>query len=428
MTQSNSPRNVRILRARVVLPMAGPPIPDGAVVIRGRRIQAVGRWRELCAGRGPKEDLGEVLLLPGLINAHCHLDYTHMAGQFPPPKLFSDWLKSITMVKASWSRADYAASWITGARMLMETGVTTVADVEAAPELLPDLWDATPLRVVSFLEMIGLTGRRTPKQIVREALGKAATLRHNRSSVGLSPHAPYSTTPDLLRLTARAARRKGCLVCTHVAESASEYEMFVHGRGQMFEWLRRSGRDMSDCGRGSPVRRLEHAGMLAGNTIAIHANYLGKGDAAILGRRGASVAHCPRSHAYFGHQPFPLLTLLRAGVNVCLGTDSLATVLKSRPRSTELNLFEEMRVLAASQPTVSARTIVRLATVNGARALGLAGQAGVLSPGALADLIALPCAAKEGDWYETILEHHAKVGASMIEGQWVIAPSSASRP
>jgi len=142
MTASLYPRlstiNSQLLfRARVVLPVSQPPIREGAVLVSGERIAAVGRWRDLSAhNRRQTIDLGEAVLMPGLVNAHCHLDYTDMAGQFPPPKVFSDWLKLITETKAGWSYSDYAQSWLNGARMLVRTGTTSVADIEAVPELL----------------------------------------------------------------------------------------------------------------------------------------------------------------------------------------------------------------------------------------------------------------------------------------------------
>ena len=103
---------------------------------------------------------GEVVLLPGLVNAHCHLDYTDMAGELPPPRTFTDWIPLITAAKTAWGYSDYARSWLRGAHMLLRNGTTTVADIEAMPDLLPELWDATPLRVFSFLEMTGIRARR----------------------------------------------------------------------------------------------------------------------------------------------------------------------------------------------------------------------------------------------------------------------------
>ena len=135
--------------------MGRPPIEDGAVSIAGNRILAVGRWADQ-PDRREVVDLGESILLPGLINAHCHLDYTHMAGHIPPPKSFTDWIKAMVALKSAWSYTEFAASWLSGAQMLLRTGVTTVADIEAVPELIPDLWSSTPLRVISFRELINL--------------------------------------------------------------------------------------------------------------------------------------------------------------------------------------------------------------------------------------------------------------------------------
>jgi cytosine/adenosine deaminase-related metal-dependent hydrolase len=312
--------------------------------------------------------------------------------------------------------------------MLLRSGTTTVADIEAVPDLLPQVWEATPLRVLSLLEMIGLTRRRAPAAILQDAVDRIGALGATRFRAGLSPHAPWSTVPELLRLSARAARRHGWLLCTHVAESALEYEMFVRGRGEMFRWLERSTRDMSDCGLGSPVEHLEHCGVLGGNLLAVHVNYLGMRDAALLGQRKVHVVHCPRSQVYFRHDPFPLGRLARAGVNICLGTDSLASVVTSRRQRVELNMFEEMRTLAGKHDRLSAQAILRMATVNGARALGMAGRVGELSAKAFADLIAVPFAGNAAEACDAVLQHRGDVAASMIAGRWAVAPTAIEVP
>jgi cytosine/adenosine deaminase-related metal-dependent hydrolase len=412
-----------ILRARTVLPVSQPPMENGAVVISGNRIRAVGSWTDIRPHtQGGIFDLGEVILLPGLVNAHCHLDYTDMAGQLPPPKTFTDWIHLMISAKAQWEHSDYARSWLNGARQLLHTGATTVGDIEIVPELLPDVWHGTPLRVFSFLEMTGIRARREPEEILREAVEKIDSLSHPRCSASLSPHAPYSTTPELLRRSARLAQTRGWRLCTHVAESEQEFEMFRHARGQMFDWLRRNARDMSDCGLGSSVEHLARNKILGENLIAIHVNVLARGDAALLGKHRVHVVHCPRSHGYFGHPPFPRKQLARAGVNVCLGTDSLATVRKMGKPKPELSLFEEMRALAASDPKLAPAEILRMATVNGAKALGLAGQIGELSKNALADLIAIPAAVKISDACRVVLAHTGPVVASMIGGRWAVLP------
>ena len=158
---------------------------DGAVLIAGKRIAAVGRWPDFSArDRKQAVDLGQAVLMPGLVNAHCHLDYTNMAGQFPPPRAFADWLKLITETKAGWGYTDYAESWLNGARMLLRTGTTSVADIEAVPELLPRVWRETPLRVFSFLEMIGIKGGCQPQTVVQEAAERLGALKGFRGRPG----------------------------------------------------------------------------------------------------------------------------------------------------------------------------------------------------------------------------------------------------
>lgn len=419
----SDPGSDLLLRARLALPLAQPPIPDAAVLVRHGRIRALGRWRDL-APHKPKHtlDLGEVILMPGLVNAHCHLDYTDMAGHFPPPRVFSDWLKLITEAKAGWNRSDYLQSWTRGAEMLLRTGTTTVADIEAVPELLPEVWSSTHLRVYSLIEMIGIRGQRQPQVIVAEALARLAALKPAQGGVGLSPHAPYSTVPRLLELGGSAARRRRWPLSIHVAESALEYQMFTQARGTMFDWLQRSGRDMCDCGRGSPVQHLQRCGALGRSLLAAHANYLARTDPALLARHQVSVVHCPRCHDYFHHDKSPLRRLLKAGVNVCLGTDSLASVLKSRGQHVELSLFEELRTLSRRAPWLSPRKAVTMATLNGARALGLQGRVGQLAPRAYADLITIPFTGKARDAYAAVAQQSNHVAASMIGGRWAIAP------
>jgi cytosine/adenosine deaminase-related metal-dependent hydrolase len=422
---SNGTATSKLLRARIVLPISRPPIKDGAVLVSGDRIVAVGRWKEIAehATRNTEHvDLGDSILLPGLINAHCHLDYTDMAGTIPPQKSFTDWIKLITAAKSEWSYSEFAESWLRGAKMLLRTGTTTVADFENVPELLPDVWTATPLRVISFLELTGVRSRRDPRLILNEAVARIDSLSHERSKISLAPHAPYSTIPDLLKLCAETARKRGWNLSIHVAESAQEFDMFMRRRGEMFKWLKRSQRDMSDCGKRSPVQHLRECGALGKNVLAVHANYLGRRDIELLKKNNASVAHCPRSHLYFQHRKFPFAALAKARINICLGSDSLATVIKTRRQSVELNMFEEMRAFTKAHPRVPAKTILQMATINGARALGLAKQTGEISKARFADFIAIPAKTKLTEAYEAVLHHLGDVTSSMIAGRWVLKP------
>jgi cytosine/adenosine deaminase-related metal-dependent hydrolase len=402
------------------VPIRRPALADGAVVISGKRIRAVGRWEAIRKEySGPVVDLGDSALLPGLINAHCHLEYTNLAGEFLPPRHFSDWLKLIVAAKGLRSNADFAAAWQSGATQLLQSGTTTVADIVALPDIQPQ---PTPLRVVSFLEMTGVKSKQPPAQLVAATAARIKSLRATGRLAGFSPHAPYSTTPALLRRSAQTARRHRWRTTTHVAESSEEFEMFTHARGKLYDWLKQQ-RDCTDCGQNSPLRHLAHAGLLGPNFLAVHVNCLAAGDAAWLARSNSSVVHCPRSHTFFGHPKFPFKELNAAGINLCLGTDSLASIEGRGPKPPTLNMFSELRAFARKNPGTPAGTILRLATLNGAHALGLAGRAGEISPGAFADLITIPCREKLADVLEAVLHHRGTVTASMIGGAWAITPS-----
>jgi cytosine/adenosine deaminase-related metal-dependent hydrolase len=298
-----------------------------------------------------------------------------------------------------------------------------VVDIEAVPELLPEVWSSTPLRVFSFLEMTGVKSRRNPEEILREAAAKRRSLSPRRGFVGLSPHALYSTTPALLQQTAALARRRRWRLTMHVAESVDEFEMYKDRSGPMFDWLSKQ-RDMSDCGWGTPLAQVARCGLLGPKFLAIHANYLEPRDITALAESQSSVVHCPRSHLYFRHQSFPFRELSAAGVNVCLGTDSLASVKTAARTQPELNLFAEMRAFAQAHPEVAPSEILRMATQAGARALGWQDRIGGLFPHALADLITIPFHGKKEEAGAAVVHHHGPVSASMIDGQWVFPPCS----
>jgi len=407
-----------ILRARTILPVSAPPIENGALATNAGRITDAGSWPDIERRHtGPVVDLGETILMPGLINCHCHLDYTAMAGLLPPLRSFSDWIKSIVALKASWTVRDFEASWQAGAKMLVQNGTTTVLDSEAVPELLPAAAGQTPLRVLSCMELISVRPGRSAAELLADATARVAGWTAERR--GLSPHAPYTTSIDLLRGAARETAERGWLLSTHVAESAEEFEMFAQARGAMYDWLK-SQRDCSDCGARTPVEHLDTAGALSAGLLAVHVNYATAGDITLLARRGVHVVHCPRSHDYFRHQRFSYGAMHEAGINICLGTDSMASVHKRAVEAQQLSQFAEMRVFADEFSAVAPEEILRLVTVNAARAVGLRSEIGELTPNARADLIAIPSTTR--DPFEAVLQHRGAVMASMIGGHWCIPP------
>ncbi len=389
-------------------------IIDGRITEVGGRSQIQPRPGESIT------DLDDHVLMPGLVNSHCHLDYTHMAGMIPPCKGFADWIKAINGVKSSWTDAHFQDSWIDGAQQLLESGTTTVANVESVHALLPAIRFQTPLRVIPFFEVIGIRKERQPQDVLEPALSKAEACRQaGHGQLGLSPHALYSTTPALLEQCQKAARERNWRLMTHLAESADEAQMFEHARGPLFDWLR-DQRNMSDIRNISPIQMAGQAGLLNSDCLAIHANYLAPGDVEWLARSQTSVVHCPRSHAYFRHTPFLHDPLRKAGVNICLGTDSMATVIKDRDWVPTLDMFAESRAYAAYAGLVPASTILAMVTLNPARALGLEGLAGEISPGSWADLVALPCICPAAEAEEEIVNFSGKPSGVMISGQWVV--------
>jgi cytosine/adenosine deaminase-related metal-dependent hydrolase len=410
-----------IVRARCLLPLVSEPVDNGAVVIEDGQIKWLGRWRDCeVPARESILDLGEVVLMPGLVNAHCHLDYTNMAGQIPPPKTFPDWVKNILSFKAHWSFSEFAESWLKGARQLIEHGTTTVADIESVPELPPETWKSTPLRMVSFLEITGVKSQRSADDLLGEAADWIEGWpRDERKEAALSPHALYSTAPDLIRKTAQFAAERDFLVSTHLAESEAEYSMFCDAKGPFFDWLK-GQRKMDDCGHHTPIELVNEYGLLDERLIIVHANYLSSQDIEVVGESGASVVHCPRSHDYFGHTKFRYDELVKAGANVCLGTDSLASSRKIGAQNPELDLWCEMQSFARTYPGVSPREVFQLATRNPAKALRKEGRVGSLAPGAFGDMVALAYGGKVDDARvcEEIL-HGPQVREVLIAGEVV---------
>lgn len=418
-----------LYRARIVLPVTAPPVEDGAVLVSGGTVVAVGRWEDLRRDPRAEEvcDLGDVILMPGLINAHCHLEYTHMAGYLAPPRHFTDWLQGVLALKSGWSFSEFAASWIAGARQLVTRGCTTVMDFEAVPELLPELWHDTPLRVISGIELTGVRAGRRAAEILAEGLGIVDRLTPAPSgkSAVLAPHAPYSTRPELLELCGRVSRDRGWPLACHVSESAEEFEMFCEGGGAMYQWLRPQ-REMMDCGLGSPLRHVAAQGMLGSRTLLIHMNYLAEGDLDLIRGTGTSVVHCPRSHDYFRHAAFPFEDLKRAGVPLALGTDSLLSVRKLGRELPRLDLFAEMQAFHGMNPGVDPAEVLGMATAGSARALGLEGRVGEVKAGAHADLIVLRYQGGIADAYVHAMHHVGDVPGVMIGGQWVVDPAGKS--
>lgn len=401
---------MKLFRARLVLPVASPRIEDGAVAVEGARIAAVGSTRELEARYGGEvHDLGEVVLLPGLINAHCHLDYTVMRGAILNAGSFAAWIRRLNAIKRTLTPEDFIASVNSGFGELVEWGTTSVLNIESFPELLPSL-GRPPLRTWWFYELLDVRNRIDTEEVVLGALSFFEDRPGWLGGVGLSPHAPYTTSLQLYGLARQCAEKYHMPFMTHLAESREEMEMFVGRRGELFDFLEELGRDMSDTGNRTPLAQLLRAGALPKNAILAHMNELTEGDIDLLALqgRGFHVVHCPRTHAYFSRPRFGYEKLRAIGIPVSLGTDSCAS-------SPSLNLFEEMRVFSGNFPAVPPQEILEMVTLNPGQAVG-GGCLGLLREGALADLIAVPFTGKREAAYETLVHNRIPPTLVMVNG------------
>src|SRR5258705_4722754 len=237
-----------IIRARMVVTMDGAPIENGAVAVSGNRIVDVGRFDDIKTRNvGNAVDLGEQALLPGLINAHCHLDYTCLRAKIPPQKSFTDWIRSINAEKAKLAPKDYVASINEGLAEAKRFGTTAIANLTAFPELISQV--QPPIRTWWFAELIDI---RAPER-TNELVDSAIEALKQTPRWGLAPHALFTASKDLFRRCEEIAQREHIPLTTHLAESREEMEMFRAASGPLYEFMRSIGRPMNDCGSKTPL-------------------------------------------------------------------------------------------------------------------------------------------------------------------------------
>jgi cytosine/adenosine deaminase-related metal-dependent hydrolase len=351
------------------------------VTVDGDRIAAV----EPRGVRAADVDLGNVAVIPGLVNAHTHLDLSGARGRTPPTDAahFTDWLRSVIAYRRSRTPAEVQADVRAGLAECLAAGTTLVGDITAGGASYPAV-SAAAVRATVFWELIGLSRER-----FRAALD--AMDRKTRSPApewpdtprvrwGRSPHAPYSANHD----EARAYLWGGATI--HLAESPAELELLAGRAGPFVPFLQSFGIwDPDEFRAGLGDFLVEPAPDRGG--LFVHCNYLPP-DTPFAPNQ--SVVYCPRTHAAFGHPPHPFRDFLARGVRVCLGTDGLT----SNP---DLDILAEARFVAAKYPDFPGDQLLRMVTLSGAEALGWADECGSLEPGKSVDLVAVPLPDRDGD-------------------------------
>jgi aminodeoxyfutalosine deaminase len=393
------------LTARWIFPVDRPPLERGTLTIAGGRIAAV----EPGDGTPADVDYGEAAIIPGLVNAHTHLDLSGLRGQAPPTPDFTAWLRQVIAFRRCRSPEQVKADIETGIAESVRHGTTLLGDISSDGGSWAALAEA-PLRAVVYREFLGLPADRALAAWERLQDWLNSTDSTLTCRAGISPHAPYSVRASLFH----AAATRGVPVATHLAESPGEMELLAFHRGPFVQFLQELGVWDPDglAEGGDHVLRL-----LAGGspTLIVHGNYL---SSATVFPPDASLIYCPRTHAAFDHSPHPFRDFLARGVRVALGTDSLAS-------SPDLDLLAEARFLHGMFPDLSGDVILRMATLSGAEALGWAEQAGSLTPGKSADFAVIPLdSGGDAEPHRRLFESRGPVAGVFFHGQPALPPKS----
>jgi cytosine/adenosine deaminase-related metal-dependent hydrolase len=375
-----SPRQTRsrpvLHRARLVIPITQPPIEDGAVVVAEGRIMDVGpfplirrQWPEASA-----RDHDETALLPALVNGHAHLDLSALAGQIQSKGGMAEWIRSLLVSREQFDEDDLKKARASARDSLRAFGTGIVGDITSS-EILPEGEHNDVVITHTFVEVFGLRCQSLEVAIDQLPPGARTSLADNQESVTLAAHAPYTTSATLLRQIKEWGTAREKIISIHAAESEEEI-LFLHsGQGPLRDLLEERGHEpdrweVPGCG---PITYLDRLGFLDSHTLCVHAVHVSEEELPILQRSGAGVCLCPRSNLFIGHGMPPVQQLLEAHIPCSIGTDSLAS-------NTDLNLFEEMTVLM-EKSSIHPDVVLTMATLNGARNLGMASQYGSLEKG-----------------------------------------------
>jgi cytosine/adenosine deaminase-related metal-dependent hydrolase len=382
-----------------IVPVSGPPLRDAWVAVDQGRIVAVGK-RAVAAG-STEVDLGEVAVMPGLVNAHTHLELSYLRDEVPPASEFVTWIRGV--MAARRRHPDPGAPEILDAvdRGLAEAvacGTAVVGDISNTLVTFDPL-TRSPLAGVVFYELIrfNVADPEAFVEIARHELDRFVPTERVR--VSLAAHAPYSVAPLVLRAIRRAVDRDPFLPCSvHLAESMAEVEFISTGRGPWRVLLEELG--VWDPAwvppGGTPVEFLDDAGFLDARVLAVHGVQMDDADLIRLGARGATLVTCPRSNGHTGAGAPPIEDFYKSDVRIAIGTDSLAS-------SPDLNVFAEMATMRALAPGVPASRLIGSATYEGARALGFDAEYGTIDPGKRARLIAVEVPAGTDDVQEALV-------------------------
>lgn len=376
----------RIIRAGWVAPMDRPLLRNGAVAFQAGTILEVGPADEISRRHRDAEviDRPEDIVLPGLVNAHAHLELSEFS-RGDAPRDFVEWLMRLVpqgQVTADAVQESVARSIPIGVQQCLRFGVTCVGDISRHCAVTRPLLSKGPLRVVSYGEVQAMARRRELlEQRLALAIDNASASAYLQ--IAISPHAPYSIEIEGYRRCLEVARALGLPLATHLAETPDEAPFLARHSGRFRELWDYLGAwdDAVPTASGGPIRFAHSIGLLNyDHALLAHVNFCDDDELGLLAGGSAGVVYCPRTHAYFGHPPHRWREMLDRGINVAVGTDSCAS-------SPDLNLVDDLRMLRNMAPHVPPLRLWEMATVRAARAVGMHDQVGTLRPGLAADFV-----------------------------------------
>lgn len=399
------------LKAGTILPIDSPPLSPGVIRIQDDKIIALGDLSLL--NQGPKDepivDLSDLILLPGFVNAHCHLELTVLGPLNVPPTEktpqndFVNWIKVLVQKKNQLTEEQIINGIRQGIQALLQSGVTALGDHVSFNMPWMEVLNS-PLRGRIFGEILGIVPEVCEdiynhfKQIKVDFQKK-----ESRFTLHLSPHSVHAVHPNTLK---KVLLEEAAPLSCHLAESQSEVDYFKSRGGAMMDLIQSRGIAAPHSGD-SGLSFLAEQDLPVSKLMIVHGNYLSESDLQLIVENNLSIVHCPGSHHFFQHQEFPLQKYRDKGINIALGTDSISS-------NDDLNFLNELKLVREKHKNLTPSHLLELATLGGAKALRLEAEIGSLRSGKKADIIGIKTTSQTPE--EAVLSAKA-VDWMMINGE-----------